>query len=304
MHRPGIIPLRPLTLSDIFGGALSTMRRNPEATLGMAVLVLGAVLAPSLLVSLGLQSLTALAPEDISVIGLLLPTLVSALATLVLSGFIIFVVSEAALGDRVGLGHTWRQVRGRLPALVGVTLLTGLVVTVVGLLPLLGVVLGAVIGGGVGITIVVLSVLAMIALFVWLGVRLMLSSAPVVLERVGPVRGMRRSWALTKGGQFWRLLGIYLLAAIVAQIFASAVSVPLQLVLVGGIGTMSDDPSLLVTVTVLVQHLAQFLTGVIVTPFTAGVTALLYLDQRIRREGLDLAMQQAAQQRTASRTTR
>ena len=39
-----------------------------------------------------------------------------------------------------------------------------------------------------------------------------------------------------------------------------------------------------------------------VVPFTAGVTALLYLDQRIRREGLDGALVRAAQARAAART--
>jgi len=40
MHQPGVIPLRQLSLGDMFEGALKTMRRNPEATIGMAVLVL------------------------------------------------------------------------------------------------------------------------------------------------------------------------------------------------------------------------------------------------------------------------
>ncbi len=305
MHRPGIIPLAPLNLSDVFGGALTTMRRNPEATLGLAVLVLGAVLVPSLLLSLGLQSLTALTPDDMAVIGLLLPTFLSGLASLALSGFVIYVVSEAALGDKVGLGQTWRQVRGRLPALIGVTLLTTILVVLLAAVPaLLLVGVGAAVGGFGGGTIAVLGFVAMVVLVIWVGVRLMLSPAPVVLERAGPIGGMRRSWALTRGSQWWRIFGIYLLAAILTQIFAAAVSTPLQFLILAVVDTASPDPALLATMLVLVQHLSQFLTGAVVTPFTAGVIALLYLDQRIRREGLDLSMQRAAQQRAAERGQR
>ncbi len=304
MHRPGIIPLAPLTLSDVFGGALTTMRRNPEATLGMAVLVLGVVLVPSLLLSLGLQTLTALTPEDVQVIGLLLPSLLSGLASLALSGFVIYVVSEAALGDKVGLAQTWRQVRGRLLALIGVTLLTAILVLLAALPALLLVGVGAAVGGFGGGAIAVVGFVAMLALLIWVGVRLMLSPAPVVLERAGPIDGIRRSWALTRGSQWWRIFGIYLLAAIVTQISAAAVSAPLQFLILAVVDTASPDPAILTTMLVLVQHLSQFVIGAIVTPFTAGVLALLYLDQRIRREGLDLSMQRAAQQRAAERGQR
>ena len=45
----------------------------------------------------------------------------------------------------------------------------------------------------------------------------------------------------------------------------------------------------------------QLLVQAFVIPFTAGVTALLYLDQRMRREGLDVSLYRAAQARAAAR---
>ena len=36
---PGIIPLRPLSLSDIFNGAVAYIRTNPKATLGLTAIV-------------------------------------------------------------------------------------------------------------------------------------------------------------------------------------------------------------------------------------------------------------------------
>ena len=57
-------------------------------------------------------------------------------------------------------------------------------------------------------------------------------------------------------------------------------------------------------VVLTVDHLLQLLVGALTVPFTAGVTALLYLDQRIRREGLDVSLLRAAQDRAAARQRR
>ena len=37
--KPGVIPLRPLTLTDIFNGAFAYIRANPKATLGLTTVV-------------------------------------------------------------------------------------------------------------------------------------------------------------------------------------------------------------------------------------------------------------------------
>ena len=66
----------------------------------------------------------------------------------------------------------------------------------------------------------------------------MLSFAPtlIVLERLGVVAAITRSFALVKN-DFWRVLGIRLLAMLVAGLIAGAVSVPFsfvgQMLLVG-----------------------------------------------------------------------
>ncbi len=43
LHKPGTVPLRPLTLGDFFDGAFTTIRRNPRATIGVAALVTAGV---------------------------------------------------------------------------------------------------------------------------------------------------------------------------------------------------------------------------------------------------------------------
>lgn len=302
MYQPGVIPLRPLTLGDIFGGSISTIRRNPEATIGMAVIVLGAFLVPSLLISFGISLIPGLDPDISLVISSLVPSLVAIFPTLVLTGFILYVVSEAALGEKVGLGQTWRAVRGRIPALIGVSILTSIITVVAVSLGLVLLFVAIAVGETVVIVLGVVALFASILLAIWLGVRLILSSAPVVLEKAGPLRALGRSWALSTGTQFWRLLGITVLAAILAYVISLVLGTPLNLLFGFLPALFIESESSQFMVAIFGQHLSQFLVGLLVTPFTAGVTALLYLDQRIRREALDIGMQQAATQRTADRS--
>jgi hypothetical protein len=46
----------------------------------------------------------------------------------------------------------------------------------------------------------------------------------------------------------------------------------------------------------VISALGALIASTITTPFQAGVTGLLYFDQRMRREGLDITLQRAVQQ--------
>ncbi len=50
-HKPGALPLRPLTLGDIYDGALKVIRFNPKATVGSAVLVTAIAMAVPVLLT-------------------------------------------------------------------------------------------------------------------------------------------------------------------------------------------------------------------------------------------------------------
>lgn len=307
MHRPGVVPLRPLYLGDIFGGALQTMRRNPQATIGLGFVVLAILMLPSLLLSLAATSaLTGLSTNDLGLVVNLIGLLLSSLASVALTGMIVHVVGEAVLGDRAGLGETWRAVRGRLLPLIGVVLLLSIVwIGYVVVVALLMIALIAVTeGSGAGITGAVLLALGALIVALWAGPRLSLAPAPVVLERVGPWRGIRRAWALSRGTQAWRIVGITILAGLVVGIASLIISIPLGLLTLGlaaGAGDLTD-PTLVSPLALVVDHLAQLVVGAFTIPFSAGVTALLYLDQRIRREGLALTLSRTAHERAARRS--
>ena len=50
-HKPGAIPLRPLTLGNIYDGAFRIIRFNPKATVGAAALVTAVAMVLPILVS-------------------------------------------------------------------------------------------------------------------------------------------------------------------------------------------------------------------------------------------------------------
>ena len=303
MHQPGVVPLRPLTLGDIFGGALQTMRRNPEATIGMGFIVLAVLLVPSLLLSLLLGNvLTGMSDLDVQALQLTLGAIFSGLSSIALTGMIVHVVGEAVLGDRAGLGDTWRAVRSRLLALVGTVLLIGLmtVIAVVALVLLIVLIVAALGDSALSILLVVLLSLGALVGLVWAACRLSLAPAPVVLERVGPWRGIARAWTLSTGGQGWRIVGITMLAGIVTAILAGVIQVPITGALIAALGPAGLDP--LSPAALVTDHALQLVVGALTIPFTAGVTALLYLDQRIRREGLDVSLVRSAQARAAQRS--
>ena len=107
-------------------------------------------------------------------------------------------------------------------------------------------------------------------------------------------QGIARSWRLTSGGQFWRVLGIRLLTGIIVGTAAQILAFPLGII--GGVGIVaSGDPGNAYVFQAVISGVSGLITGALTTPFTAGVDALLYVDQRIRREGFDVQLIAAAQ---------
>ncbi len=298
--KPGIVPLRPLGIGELLDGALGLIRSNPRTVLGLAATI-SAISAIVQSVGMGsslayLEDLAASESDELSVVlpqltasmtALAVPALVAAFLQVLASGLFIVLVGAAVLGRRLDAGQTWANLRPRLLALVGVTLLIGLgvaaaVVAIVGAVLVLVAVLGewAVLPG---ILVVVLGTGALVYAYV----RLAVASPALVMEARSPVAAIRRSWALV-GGSWWRVLGILILSAIITNVLATIISVPISMV-AGVVAGASE--SLLPTV--VGSGIATLLSGIITLPFAAAVTGLLYTDLRIRREALDIDLASA-----------
>ena len=295
--KPGVIPLRPLNLGDIFGGTMGTIRGNPGATIGLSALMALIVAVPSVLLTIALSNADLTVTDDAGTsvnfggqIGLVVGSVFSAIAGVLLAGMLTVVVAEAVLGRRISIGQTWQKVRGRLLPLIGLLVLVVLAVCAVAAVVVGVVVVFAVATGSAGAVIagIVLGIGAIVGA-VWLAVKVSLSAPAVVLERIGPIRAFGRSWRLT-GRQWWRIFGITLLAQLIVYAISQLVSFPAALLAIGGVGSGDSD---LGTTGAGVIQLVSVVVSALTTPFTAGVTALLYLDQRIRKEALDVTLMAA-----------
>ena len=306
--KPGIVSLRPLTLSDIFNGAVSYIRLNPKATLGMTAVVVIVAQLLALLIQIGpLAAIGALSPStfsadpssdisDPALIGVVLTSLAGTsttiIAAIVLSGLLTVIVGRAVFGAKITAGETWQRARGRLLPLLAFTLLEVLaVLVIVGLAVGITAAAGYAIGVGAAVAVGLLLFFALIVLLAWGATLLIFAPAAIVLERVGIVDGVKRSLTLVRK-DFWRVLGIWLLGTLVAGVIATAVSTPFSLV--GQIMLMGGGSSTGIVTALVLITIGGAIGQIITAPFTAGVVVLLYTDRRIRAEAFDLVLQSGA----------
>jgi len=309
-HKPGIVPLRPLLFGDILDGAVKAVRFNPKSMVGLSALVLAAFLVPSAALGIGATHLTATllsrfgsqAKAFGGVPASLVQGSATALATTILSGLLIQVVGQAVLGRRPGLGQTWRSTRGRLPSLLGLSFLSGLFAllsTAVLLAP--GILLLVNQDTVAGVILLLLGLLGLIAVAVAVSTKISLAAPAIVLEGHGVLAGLRRSFTLTKGVAFWRVLGITLVAGLLAGVARWLLGLPFSLIGVGVAAMAGQDTERAQMVLTFVAHLSALLSGAITTPFLAAVTGLLYIDRRMRLEALDVVLLRDAQSNPAPR---
>ncbi len=114
--------------------------------------------------------------------------------------------------------------------------------------------------------------------------KLSLASPALVMEGVGVVESLRRSWALVRGS-WWRVLGILILSAIITSLLTTVVTIPITL-----LATLATGFSESLVPTVLASGVATLVAGIVTLPFSAAVTGLLYIDLRMRREALDIEL--------------
>ncbi|MQA95963.1 MAG: hypothetical protein GEV11_15405 [Streptosporangiales bacterium] len=312
--KPGVIELRPLGLGEMLDGAFNVIRRNPAATLGLSAIVMGITTVLNSLVGVMLlgeaQRMSQLDPEAVEMTdiasmlgrvftGVAITLVVTLFATLVLTGMLTVVVGRATLGYKISMGDAWRAALPRIGTLLGVSLLVfaGSFAFFIAVIAIFGgLMYAAGPDSGTAAFVGILSIFLFPAAFVvmiWLYVGWALSTPAVVLERQGVIAAMKRSFRLVKGS-WWRTFGILLLTAILAGLISGILPLPFQ-----GIASIFADPNEpsatgAYIASIVITTIGSGIAATIATPFQAGVTVLLYVDQRIRKEGLDLALRTAA----------
>ncbi|MCB9412970.1 MAG: glycerophosphoryl diester phosphodiesterase membrane domain-containing protein [Actinobacteria bacterium] len=302
--KPGVIPLRPLGVGEIMAGAIDYVRREPRTVIAVAAMVgVVAAFVQLILVATTSSELAAIPTEDPSqlepeqLVGAVVTVVTVAVVTSAVAGVLqIFgtgmlthVMGRAVVGRSTSIAEAWELVRPQLLRLIGATILVGLAVALVVIVPLAPGV--AVLSGGMlelGGVLLFFGAIAAVVLGLWVTFGLILTTPVVALEDSNPIVAMKRSWRLVKGA-FWRTLGIVLLGSIVAQAVGSIAASPFTLL--GGAGGE------ITTWSVFGLAIAGMITTLVALPFVAGVTALVYIDRRIRTENLAPVLQAAADRR-------
>ena len=238
--KPGIIPLRPLTLTDLFSGSFSALRKNPSVLFGFTIIVMTVVALLSLAgTMLPLFSFTSLMgdldPQASSkalldsaymsvvstIVGYIALLAGSFLAGTVLDGVLSVAVSQLVIGKKITFKQSWALVKPRLWSMLGASFLSML---------------------AVGSPLLVLVILFFMSLYSWPGsdaffslfglllalalpvvlvsyvisIRFLYAPICAVLEEKGPIEAVKRSWALTSGS-FWVTLGRVILINVVVD---------------------------------------------------------------------------------------
>ncbi|MEV7555989.1 hypothetical protein AB0N89_40770 [Amycolatopsis sp. NPDC089917] len=287
LGRPGVIPLRPLNLTDILDGAVTAMRKYWRMVFGAAAIT--AVLTAALnLVGLllvdttgDLEQIRDLGPaatdqelmnQMLGVLGGSLATsfitlVATLLGTTILTGFLTVLMGKAVLGKPVTFKEALKEATPRLLPLLGLTVLYTLAILVGAIFCLLP---------------------AIIPYTFWA-----LASPAFILERGTVMEAFRRSVKLVSG-MFWRVFGILLLAYVISSFLASIITLPFSFSAFLSIFGNLDQMYVPSTGDLILQSVGTVIAQTIVGPFTALVTVILYIDQRMRREGMDIELARAA----------
>jgi hypothetical protein len=324
--KPGLIPLHPLSFGQLLGGAFQVIRYNPRATVAPALIIsfIQSVLTTGLTYGIGVvtadRAARAATEADRAAIitggvatggaALLAVLVATVVGSALLQGILTRVVADGALGKRPTASEALRAAGARFWPLVGFSLLLGVLQLV--LVLVLGASVAALVvafsgvANSIGIVYAVLLAIpiaiALAVVYGFFAIKFALAPSVIVLERARVFASIRRSWALTRRA-FWRTFGLIALVALMVGVAAQIVSLPFSILgsAIGGLlfpnsgsdlqGSIvpiivSTIPSLLVTVVVSgVGQIAQ-----------VGAVVLVYLDRRMRTEGLDLDLQRFAEQ--------
>lgn len=318
---PAAEALRPWLPADLLDNAARTISENKTIMLGLPVLAAIALLAVQAVLTevavpgglggfFGAEDPFQQAGAALLLtygVQLVLFTVVSS----VLAGIIALAAVRSQLAHRVGPRELLRLVRPSLPALAAVGLVQSLsfIILIGGWgLAVIGIGSGAesTISSDVAGAVAVVMILIGAALVLIFGIRLVLAGTVVLMEgrhapdvglyipaRVGIWGALKRSWQLVKG-KFWRVFGILLFAGLVVNIVSYALQygVTTLVMTVGSWADSSDSSSAVVAAIALgvAAGLATAMTLIASLAFMSAVQALIYLDLRVRREGLDLWM--------------
>src|SRR5215468_5107012 len=242
------LDLRPLSLGEILDRTFSIYRRN-------FLLFVGITGLPNLLL-LAFRLFQVFVPTAGMAAGFLPLFFVGAvlfmLVYLFAQGGTVYAVSELYLGRPTTIGASLRRMRSQLGSLFGVTVLNFLAIF------------------GASILLIIPGI--------YVACRLITCVPAALLEDLGPVSSLERSFSLTKDNA-GRAFVIYLLYFIMVYAAVFLLMFPFTVMM----GISAQDPSAVRMWTALAQ-IGNILAIILVSPFLTIATAVFYYDLRVRKE--------------------
>lgn len=318
--RPGIIPLHPVGFGTIMGRSFAALRHNPRVLFGFALSVQALMYVLTIVVvgfttfaSLSRLDTVAWGSEDyetimigsgwtVGIVGVVM-TLLSLSVQVLVQAVVIVEVTHAAVAEKLTVRMIWQRVRPVAWRLIGYSLLVLAAITVAVVVVGAAVFGAGVLAGGLAIALAVLAVLAAIPLFVWLNTKLILVPSVIVIENARIFDAMRRSWRLTRT-RFWPTFGVIVLISVIFSFVGQAVSVPFS-ILGSGVTTIfnptADTTGSLVTgiVFLCLSFVLSLIVQSVSLIVTSTASALIYVDCRMRHEGLDIDLLAYVEKRDA-----
>lgn len=291
--------LRPLSTGELMDRTLVLYKRNFKLFVGIASLGPATYLLFQLL-TIGSAAVRAGASNRVNPFsaaslgfGFLAGFLVMLAGMAISHGATVRAVAAVHLGFPIKLAEAYRSLKGKIWRIIGVFVCMGLLALAVMTVAVLVVTVTIVairwliIGNSnspqmaifaafmVFVPILVVGISAMV---IW--VRYALAIACCVVEDLGVVKSIKRSAMLSKGSRF-RIFLIYLVFVLLAVLLGAALGG-----LAGGTGALISN----VTVRLILVYLASFIAGVLTGPLATIGIALVYYDERVRKEAFDLQL--------------
>ena len=254
--------LRPLTLGETLDAAVAVTRRHMRVLVAMVLLVVLPIEALSVAITAAttdsydvttstLDSDVAYDDEGAYVAGQI-AVVVLGLASLVLATVACFrALTDSYFGKEPSLSGSLRFAGERLGAIAWLALLM--------------------------LSLLVLAFLAFVIPGIWLGVAWSMAFPVLLVEGLGGMRALRRSFELVQG-LWWATFG----RLFVANLIAGLISAALVYALLAAVDAALDSTSF---AALAVLGGANVLASVLTTPFVAAVVVVTYFDLRVRKEG-------------------
>ena len=244
------LQLRPHSVGDIIDSSFTVYRKRFGPMIGIALML---VFIPFVVGVIGGCTITELQtswPSCDTAIGWI-GQIASQIGTVIAAAAATLVAAEAYAGT----SSDWRQSAAdglrRIIPIVVATVVMAVAVTI-------GFVLVLVPG-------------------IFLAVSFAVFTPVLMIERVGPMESLGRSWRLVTGER-WRLFGAGLSMIIISVVVLGIIGFVLYLVL-SGLGGLSEGDA---------SYYTQQIVTLLSVPLSAAVGAVLYVDLRVRKEDLDV----------------